>query len=182
MAALLLVLISVLVAVEGKGIWLKATHPLKYEETIRYHAQTYQLDPLLVAAVINVESKFDPRAESQKGAKGLMQLLDDTAVWGAEIIGIADFSPSQAFEPEINIQIGSWYLAKLLTQYGGNTPTALAAYNGGSGNVSKWLGDKSLSKDGKTLETIPFPETEAYVARVMEQYESYQKLYSEDLQ
>ncbi len=181
MVALILVLITVLAGVQGRGAWLKITHPFTYEETIRQYAAEYQLDPLLVAAVINVESKFDPKAESPKGAKGLMQLLDDTALWGAEKIGILDFTTEQLFEPEPNIRIGCWYLARLLNQYDGNKRIALAAYNGGSGNVAKWLQDPALCNDGKTLVTIPFPETEAYVERVLKQFTSYQELYGKEL-
>ncbi len=181
MVALLLVLIAVLVIVQGKEMWLRITHPYKYQETIRNYASEYQLDPLLVAAVINVESKFDPKAESSKGAKGLMQLLDDTAVWGADHIGITTFEKGQLFTPEINIRIGCWYLARLLNQYDGDKTLALAAYNGGSGNVAKWLRDPQLSPDGKSLETIPFPETEAYVERVLKQYGSYREIYGNTL-
>lgn len=177
MVALLLILTAVLLAVQGKTAWLKITHPFKYEDTVRTYAREYQLDPLLVAAVINVESKFDPQAESAKGAKGLMQLMDDTALWGAEKIGLAAFESEQLFQPETNIRIGCWYLSRLLEQYEGNKITALAAYNGGSGNVARWLQDPALSSNGKTLESIPFPETEAYVVRVRTQYEAYRKLY-----
>lgn len=177
MVALLLVLLAVLVAVQGRDLWLKITHPFKYEQIVRTYAEEYRLDPLLVAAVINVESKFDPEAESRKGAKGLMQLMDETAVWGSEETGMTDFSSEQLFIPENNIKLGCWYLARLLKQYDGNNALALAAYNGGSGNVAKWLQDPALSPDGKSLETIPFPETEAYVEKVLKQYESYQELY-----
>jgi len=181
MVALLLVLIAALVAVQGKEMWLRITHPFKYEETIRNYAAEYQLDPLLVAAVINVESKFDPKAESAKGAKGLMQLLDDTALWGAGHIGLTTFEEEQLFTPEINIRIGCWYLARLLNQYDGNKTIALAAYNGGSGNVAKWLQDPQFSQDGKSLESIPFPETEAYVERVLKQHGSYREIYGKRL-
>lgn len=177
MVALLLVLIAVLVVAQGRDVWLKITHPFKYEQIVRNYAHEYRLDPLLVAAVINVESKFDPNAESNKGAKGLMQLMDETALWGSGETGMKTFESEQLFIPEINIRLGCWYLSRLLSQYDGNTAIALAAYNGGSGNVAKWLQDPLYSKDGKNLETIPFRETDAYVERVMKQYASYQELY-----
>lgn len=179
MSALLMILCVILLAVQGRAVWIKITHPFKYEGVVRQYAQEYNIDPMLVAAVINVESKFDPKAQSSKGAKGLMQLLDDTAMWGAEKIGIEDFDPDQLFVPETNIRIGCWYLARLTEQYHGNLTVALAAYNGGSGNVSKWLQDAELSKDGKNLTTIPFPETEAYVERVLEQADRYRQLYEQ---
>lgn len=177
MTALLVIILVLLVALQGRSLWIKVTHPFKYEETIRQYAMEYHLDPMLVAAVVNVESKFDLKAESSKGAKGLMQIMDDTAVWGAEKIGIEEFETEQLYTPETNIRIGCWYLARLLDQYHGDKAVALAAYNGGSGNVSKWLQDAALSKDGKSLTAIPFPETEAYVERVLEQEGRYRQLY-----
>ena len=179
MVALLVVLIAVFVVLQGNSVWLKITHPFKYEDTVRQYAREYDLDPLMVAAIINVESKFNPDAQSVKGAKGLMQLMDETAAWGVEKIGIQEFDPEEIFDPQINIRIGCWYIARLLDQYDGNRAVALAAYNGGSGNVSKWLLDPELSPDGKTLEKIPFPETEAYVKRVLEQTEQYHGLYGD---
>ncbi len=179
MMALLVLLLTVLVVVQGPAVWFKVTHPLKYEETLRQYAGEYHLDPMLVAAVINVESKFNPQAQSGKGAKGLMQLMDDTAIWGAGEIGMEEFEIEQLFMPETNVRIGCWYLARLLDQYRGNTSVALAAYNGGSGNVSKWLQDSELSKDGKTLNAIPFPETETYVEKVLDQQKRYRQLYKE---
>ncbi len=80
------------------------------------------------------------------------------------------------FEPNINIQIGCWYLNKLTNQFG-TTQTALAAYNAGSGNVSKWLQDSHYSDDGKTLIDIPYGETKRYVKKVMFVQKIYQWLY-----
>lgn len=177
MLALLLVLTAVLVIVQGREAWIRITHPYKHQETIRRYADTYALDPLLVAAVVNVESKFNPQAVSPKGAKGLMQLMEDTARWGAEKIGLENYDPQQLYDPEINVRIGCWYLARLLHQYEGNLSVALAAYNGGSGNVARWLQDPAISADGKTLDAIPFPETQAYVSKVIKQYSHYQELY-----
>lgn len=177
MTALLLALILILALTQGPGIWLKVTHPFKYEAVIRQYAGEYGLDPLLVAAVINVESKFRPEAQSKKGAKGLMQVMDTTALWAAETMGLEAFEAEQLYDPQTNVRIGCWYLSRLLQQYGGDLSLALAAYNGGSGNVARWLGDPACSSDGVTLDSIPFPETAAYVQRVTEQTEAYGRLY-----
>lgn len=140
-------------------------YPLKYIETIKKHCIAYDLEPSLVCGLIHAESKFDHMAVSQKGASGLMQIVRDTGDWAADEIGIYNYSYDRIFEPEINIEIGCWYLNRMINQYG-NLDTALAAYNAGSGNVSKWLDDKNFSKDGKTLDIIPFKETEDYIKRV----------------
>lgn len=179
MTTLLLVLIVIVGLSQGPGLWVKVTHPLKYEASIQTYAVEYGLDPLMVAAVINVESKFRTDALSPRGAKGLMQVLDTTGTWAAEKIGMTDFSTDQLYEADTNIRIGCWYLSRLLQQYDGDLGMALAAYNGGSGNVARWLDDPEHSSDGVTLDSIPYPETANYVERVKKQVAVYRDLYGE---
>lgn len=179
LVALLILLCLILVGIQAKSLWVRFSHPLKYEVDIRKYATEYQLDPMMVAAVINVESKFDPNAQSHRGAKGLMQLMDDTAAWAAGHAGMTDYTADRIFEPSVNIRLGCWYLNRLQQQYKGDWQLTLAAYNGGSGNVSKWLGDPTISPDGKSLSEIPFEETESYLKKVLRQYDDYQKLYGD---
>ena len=81
------------------------------------------------------------------------------------------------FEPEDNIRIGCWYLNRLYREFG-DLDLVIAAYNGGSGNVKKWLADEEFSSDGENLETIPFKETASYVEKVKYNYEMYKKIYN----
>ena len=83
------------------------------------------------------------------------------------------------FDPKTNIKIGCWYLNKLYKEFG-RLDLVIAAYNGGSGNVNKWLSDYSYSKDGKSLDLIPFEETSMYVKKVTKNYKMYNKLYSKE--
>lgn len=147
-------------------------YPLRYEYYISSSAHEYGLDKFLVAAVIKTESNFVHDAHSGK-ARGLMQLTDETAKWIAGKMNI-EFKTDDVDIPETNIKMGCWYLRYLIDKYG-NVDTALAAYNGGMGNVSKWLGDKQYSDDGKTLKYIPFEETRNYVKKVND----YKKIYEE---
>lgn len=140
-------------------------YPLKHIDLIETYARLNQLEPSLVCAIIHAESRFNNMAVSRKGASGLMQISRSTAEWMAEEIGLEDFDYTQIFEPEINIKIGTYYIKKLIDIYG-SIPTALAAYNAGSGNVSKWLKDTSYSYDGVNLYHIPFLETRNYIERV----------------
>jgi soluble lytic murein transglycosylase len=156
---------------------LKFFYPLKYNNIILRHAKSYDVDPYLVMAVIKTESGFKPDVESHKGAKGLMQITDSTALWGAEKLRINNFKINMLFEPDTNIEIGCWYLNQLMAQFDKDIHLVLAAYNGGSGNVMKWLNDVNLSSDGKKLGSIPFKETEEYVKRVAKHYNVYKKLY-----
>lgn len=178
---ILIVIIITILIVLGlitfpRYIW-KSMYPLKYMEFVSKYAQDNDLDPYLVMAIIRTESSFNPNAESYKGAKGLMQLTDKTALWGAEEIGLDNFTIEQSFDPETNIQIGCWYLNNLMKEFNQDLILVIAAYNGGSGNVSKWLKDKNLNPSGQKLEKIPFKETEQYVKKVVKSYNIYKRLY-----
>ena len=152
---------------------LNIVYPLKYVELVQRYSAKYDVDVVLVHSVINAESRYRYQAKSNKGASGLMQLMETTADWGAEEIGLLDYSYSRIFEPTINIELGCWYLGKLLRQYDNDHTLTLAAYNAGSGNVSKWLADKNYSSDGITLKYIPFLETRNYIKKI----EHYMKVY-----
>ena len=112
-------------------------YPLRYEAIVRGHAKNYDLDPALLAAVIYTESRFNPRARSEAGAIGLMQLLPDTARGIAERTGGTTFVVDDLYVPELNVRYGAWYLRNLLNRYG-DERTALAAYHAGQGNVDRW--------------------------------------------
>lgn len=165
-------------AVCGLGVCaFNYLYPLKYTEHIKEYSSIYGLDPVLVCAVINAESGFNKDAVSIKGASGLMQIMEPTANWHAEEIGLSGFNyQDDIFDPEKNIMIGCWYLGVLKKQYGGDLELVLAAYNAGSGNVSKWLKDSRYSKDGATLEVVPYKETSDYIERVTQNMKVYKWL------
>ena len=158
---LIFLAVAIAVAVAAIGRFF----PLDYMDLIMKYSRKNQLAPALVCAVIKAESSFNPDAHSKENASGLMQLIQQTADWGGQELEIPNYSYDRIFDPELNIQLGTWYLNKLIAQFG-DVNTALAAYNAGSGNVSGWLQDSKLSADGKTLDEIPFPETAAYLERV----------------
>ncbi len=160
---------------------MRLFYPLQYQEPVLRYAAVHQLDPLLLMAVIRVESRFDPRARSHKGAVGLMQLMPETAQWAAEQMRLPDFSLERLEDPEINVQIGAWYLASLRNQFGGDLVLALAAYNGGEGNVRRWLQERRWSGQRETLHEIPYRETREYVRKVLVSYQWYRRLYGSQL-
>ncbi|NLM12927.1 MAG: lytic transglycosylase domain-containing protein [Epulopiscium sp.] len=151
--------------------------PVKYADLVIKYSEKYNLDAYLVFSIIRVESKFNPQATSHKGAKGLMQITDQTGEWAAKEIGIENYYSDRLYEPEINIQIGCWYIRKLINQYKNNLETSLAAYNAGSGNVSKWLENEKYSRDSEKLHFIPFKETREYVKKVVKSRKYYEFLY-----
>ena len=104
--------------------------------------------------------------------------LDENLVYSVIKVE-SKFRKDAIFDPEINIKIGCWYLNKLYKEFG-RLDLVIAAYNGGSGNVNKWLNDDSYSKDGKSLDLIPFEETSMYVKKITKNYKMYNKLYSKE--
>ena len=151
----------------------KTTASVQYGTSIYKYSAENNLDPYLVMAVIKVESNFIPTAQSDY-AYGLMQLTEETAHWNAANMGLRSYDWK---DPDTNIRIGCHYLKYLIDKYG-SRDTALAAYNGGMGNIDTWLGDKRYSPDGKTLKDIPFSETRKYVEKVNTARENYKKAYS----
>jgi soluble lytic murein transglycosylase len=143
---------------------LHTVYPIRYSDMVSRYAG--RLEPSLIYAVIHAESKFRPEAVSGKGAVGLMQLTEATAKWMADEMKMDGFEHHRLTEPAVNIALGCRYLNWLADYYKNDMNLALCAYNAGPGNVNKWLGDERYSKDGKTLDIIPFPETSQYVQRV----------------
>jgi soluble lytic murein transglycosylase len=154
--------------------------PLRDAAVIREQAADKHLDPALIAGVIYAETKFDPRTSSA-GALGLMQILPATAGYIAHLSGGVRFTTGDLATPKINVAYGSWYLRYLLDHYEGNEMLAVAAYNGGLANVDAWLA-KARSEGGTlTVADIPFPETQAYVERVLRAQRQYRAAYPHQL-
>ncbi len=173
----LLVAVLLVVAVLNAERIGRHYYPLPYRETIYHYSQVHRLDPLLIAAVIRTESNFQANARSPKGAIGLMQIMPNTGRWIAEQLGEEDFEPGLLLDPEMNIEMGSWYLASLYDQFEGDPILVLAAYNGGRGNITEWLDNAQWTGEAHTLDQIPFPETRQYVRKVLATYRIYHLLY-----
>jgi soluble lytic murein transglycosylase len=157
--------------------YVRARYPLHFEQIVRVHADNYDLDPAMVAAVIYAESKFDPATRSSAGAVGLMQLLPETAQGIADRTGGAHYTEADLADPDINVRYGCWYLRHLRAKYRGTgdaTRLALAAYNAGQANVDKWI---KATPEGEQV-VIPFPETRAYIDRVMHLRDLYRRAYN----
>ncbi|WP_125152620.1 lytic transglycosylase domain-containing protein [Clostridium rectalis] len=156
---------------------IKKTYPLTYFDIVKIESKKYNLDPYLINAIIKTESNFNIKALSCKQAYGLMQITPDTGKWISEQMKLKDFSLEKMYDPEYNISMGCWYINNLKKEFDDNIDLVLAAYNGGRGNVQKWLNDNNHSKDGKNLHYIPFKETDKYVKKVKFNYSIYKYLY-----
>ncbi len=154
--------------------------PLSDTRIIREQAAAKGLDPALIAAVIYAETKFDPRP-SPAGAQGLMQILPSTAYYLAHLSGGVSFTASDLADPSVNVAYGSYYLRYLLNHYDGDEMLAVAAYNGGLGNVDKWVARAQAAGRRLSVGEIPFPQTRAYVQRVLGAERAYRATYARQL-
>lgn len=174
----LIVIVGVIALVmNSASVYMKRVYPQKFGEYVFRYAQENNLDPNLVFSIIKAESNFDPKATSRKNARGLMQISEMTGKWGAEKLKLKNYSADSLYDPEINVRIGCWYVRRLMYEFKNDLDLTIAAYNGGSGNVTEWLKDPSLSESGSSLDRIPFQETALYLKKVKKYHSMYKRLY-----
>ena len=161
------------VSVVGVCVAKKHVYPLEYKQAVVKYANQNQISPALVFAIIKTESSFNPNALSSKGAVGLMQILPSTAEYVSKMIDEREYNLTDS---TTNIRYGCVYLRYLINRFK-KVKVALCAYNAGEGKVSGWLKDKRYSKDGITLEKIPYLETEKYIDKIQKSFTNYIKLY-----
>ncbi len=149
-----------------------------WQAIIEKYAAQYNLQPAFVTAIIRNESSFRTNAESGIGARGLMQMMPSTAEWIAGKLDDSHYDFDDMWDAETNIRYGCWYLGYLSDLFGGDPLLVACAYHAGQGEVRSWLGDRSISLDGKTvpMENIPIEETKTYAGRVTRAYGIYQTL------
>ncbi len=154
-------------------------HPMYYTDLIARYAEEYNLRPAFVTAIILNESSFRTDAESNVGARGLMQLMPDTAEWIAGKLDVSGYSFERMYDAESNIRFGTWYLNYLSRLFRGDPVAVACAYHAGQSTVASWLSDRSISPDGITLplENLPNGPTKTYAGRVTQDYGIYDALY-----
>lgn len=158
---------------------LQTMYPQNYKDYVEKYAKKYEVDPNLVFALVKAESNFQEDAVSNKGARGLMQLMENTAkdvIKKTEVTIKNNEVADKLLEPEINICLGTKYLAILMEKYQ-NIEIALTAYNAGIGTVDTWIEKGILQEDGSNIEKIPYKETNQYVRKILRDYQIYQELY-----
>ena len=157
------------------------TLPLRHDDVIRQQAADKNVDAALIAGVIYVESRFRDQT-SHAGAKGLMQLMPETADYIARKSGGTRFERADLATPQINIAYGTWYLRYLLDKYDGNTILTLAAYNAGEGKVDEWRREATVRGERfRVASHVPFQETREYVQRVLDARRDYRENYAAEL-
>lgn len=152
-------------------------YPTKYSEYVEKYSEENGIDKYLVYAIIKAESNFEPNVKSSADARGLMQLMEETAIERSNVIDNEEVQTYDLYNPETNIKLGTSYFAYLLGLYDDNMVLAIIAYNAGLGNVEQWIKDGVIKADGSDIENIPYKETENYVRKILRDYQMYLKLY-----
>ncbi|MBI5875200.1 MAG: tetratricopeptide repeat protein, partial [Deltaproteobacteria bacterium] len=170
----------------------RLAYPEAYKDMVERAAGEFSLDPLLIYAVMMQESEFDAKSVSSAGAIGLLQIMPGTGEMIAKKMSYQPpLSPplikggqgglrDNLFEPDININFGSWYLKTLITRFNGKLPLAIAAYNAGPNAVDEWLKKWGESDMDEFVENIPYQETRKYVEKVLGYYAAYKTIYVND--
>ncbi len=154
----------------------RLVYPLNYFKQAENDAGHFNNDIAIIMAIIKEESHFNPYAQSEVGAIGLMQLMPDTAHEVGEKSGYS-FNTADLFNPELNIKIGNMYYAQLRHALENKDISAVAAYNGGIGSVQKWKDNLQYNDTDEFVEQIPYEETKNYVYKVMKSYWNYTRIY-----
>ena len=173
-------------------------YPIAFRDDVYSNSEKNDLDPLLVLAIMREESGYEPSAISWAGAHGLIQVMPSTARDIARSLKIKPFKSEMLLQPEINIKMGTWYLAGQIKRLGKHTSEILAkekvsesersyiakmlaagAYNAGESRIRRWVKKYGLKDIDEFVESIPIPETKRYIKKVFNSYEMYSSLYSE---
>jgi soluble lytic murein transglycosylase len=158
-----------------REVW-QILYPLRFREGIESAAAVETLDPALVAGLICQESTFEPEARSRAGARGLMQIMPSTGRQIARAKGVRHRTRDLTL-PEVSLDFGTHYLARMVERFDGKIERALAAYNAGPQRVAQWTaGDPGISAQ-EFIESIPFSETRHYVQIVVTNEVHYRRIY-----
>ncbi len=156
-------------------LW-ESLYPLYYEDKIIESALEYEIDPLLVLAMIREESRFNAWNESVAGARGLMQIIFSTGEWIAQKLDMENFNDEMLFVPDINIDLGCWYINYLKERFLNDPILIISGYNAGPGTTSKWLEQYDRSEMDNFIENVPYSETREHIKKVTKSYRMYGRL------
>ena len=152
----------------------------QHDVLIRSVAEEHGVDPMLVKAVVWRESRFDPRKVGTAGERGLMQLTEGAASEWVKENRVQNFQVEELFDPKVNVQAGTWYLARAIGRWKNQSdpvPFALAEYNAGGSRAQRWAGGDTttLVPPDKFRDNIDFPGTKRYVETILERYDFYKR-------
>jgi soluble lytic murein transglycosylase len=158
-----------------KEFW-RLAFPLPYRQPLDRYAQSYGVDPYLMAALIRQESEFNPQAVSVTNARGLSQIEPYTGRDLAARLRVA-YSLPKLFQPEYNLQLGTYYVSMLTKQFEGNMEAVLASYNAGPSRAKTWLRWEEYREPAEFIETVPITQTREYIQAVLRNAAAYREIY-----
>ena len=158
---------------------LVARHTVRYREWIEKYALENGIEPAYAAAIILRESSYDPRATSSVGARGLMQVMEDTFNYVRRNLGEST-TFDDMYDPETNIRYGCWYLGNLSRIFDGDPIEMACAYHAGPNNVKLWIMNYAADQKNLRLEEIPMEDTRYYAGKVYDAYAIYFQHYYPD--
>ncbi len=161
---------------------LYTDNPVLFRTELLQSAKKFKVDPRFLLAIMKQESSFKAGAKSPAGARGLLQLVYDTAIKYKSKAGYPNLQPDELYSPSVNIALGAAYVADLKSQFGGLNEAIAASYNGGEDNASRWLARSKPKDPGIFASEVGFAETKNYVFKVMNNYRVYSALYTDNLE
>ena len=156
----------------------KLAFPMPYREDFERFARQNNLDPFLVAALARQESEFNPKAVSVSSARGLIQIMPSTGRELSRRLRIRPYSTARLFQPQVNLQLGTYYLRSVADSVDGRWEAALAAYNAGLSRAKDWSTWGEFREAAEFVETVPFTQTREYIQIVLRNADIYRQLYS----
>lgn len=156
-------------------------YPAPFRTELLRYAKTQNIDPRFVLAIMKQESSFRPDAKSPAAARGLLQLTLDTALKYNKQAGFPNLQDADLYRPDVNIAVGSIYLAELRKEFDNLYEAIAASYNGGEDNAARWLNRSKPREAAIFTSEVGFAESKNYVFKVMNNYRIYRELYTEDL-
>ncbi len=190
-AFILIILIVILLIISGIMLIYKNLikdnynksfgYPTDYEEYVLKYSKEYDIDPRFVFAIIRTESHFNPNATSDVGARGLMQIMEVAYDWiKFRLNDERDNTYDDMYDPELNIEYGTYMLKYLYDEFDGSYELAAAGYHGGMNAVAGWINDGIIDPDDLDINDIPSSDTAHYINKVMNAYNNYKENFEED--
>ncbi|MEO7660482.1 MAG: transglycosylase SLT domain-containing protein [Pyrinomonadaceae bacterium] len=158
-----------------------ADSPVMFRSEVVEFSKKHKIDPRFVLAIMKQESSFRPAVKSPSAARGLLQLVFDTALKYNKKAGFPSLQPDDLYVPRTNIAIGTEYIADLKDEFGGLYEAIAASYNGGEDNAARWLNRSKPKEPGIFASEVGFAETKHYVFKVMTNFRIYRELFDENL-
>jgi len=156
----------------------KLAFPMPFREDLERYARQNNLDPFLVAALARQESEFNPKAVSVVSARGLTQIMPSTGRELSRHLRIRPYSTARLFQPQVNLQLGTYYLRSVADSVDGRWEAALAAYNAGLSRAKDWSTWGEFREPAEFVETVPFTQTREYIQIVLRNADIYRQLYA----